>query len=315
MLPDDALSYTHRSGRTARAGKSGKSIAIINPREIVRIREMEQRSRIKFNLELVPDGKAICKKQLFAFVDTLAHTPVKHDDIGEYLPKIYEELESLDKEELIDRLISREFSSMLKDYSRSRDINVDVKEPRSSYQRNSRNEGRGARPDPRGRSGGSRGSRDDSRGSRDDSRGSRDDSRGSYDDSRPEGRSSNKRFGSDRLGPTKRFFISIGRIDKVSEGAIVRLICDKSGIPSKLIGSIEMKREFSFFEVEKSVASKVSSSCNQTTFDGREVQVVDAFNPKDQKNSSGPQGDKKFSDSRGGKKTSGFRANKKASRR
>ena len=245
MLPDDGLSYTHRSGRTARAGKSGRSIALINTREMMRIRELERRCHIKFKTEKVPDGKAICRKQLLAFVETLTHTPVKHQDIGEYLPKVYDALESMDKEELIDRLISREFSSLLKDYSHARDINADIRDYKPSYQQNSRYESRG-----RFRAG-----------------------------SKGNGNGGGKRSGPDRLGATQRFFISIGRIDKVIEGAIVRLVCDKSGIPSKLIGAIDMKREFSFFEVQKSVSGKVRTSCKRATFDGRPVKVVDAFDP------------------------------------
>ena len=69
----------------------------------------------------------------------------------------------------------------------------------------------------------------------------------------------------------QRFFINVGRLDKLKEGAIVRLVCDTSGISSKKIGRIELKREFSFFDVDKRVAGKVLKSLRGVTLDGRKV--------------------------------------------
>ena len=250
MLPDDALAYTHRSGRTARAGKSGQSIALITPREAMRIRELERGGRIQFKHGQIPGGKDICGRQLVAFADTLLQEPVMSDDIAAHLPGVYETLESLDKHDLIDRLISREFSGLLERYSQSRDINADIREHRSTSQRSFRGE------PGRNRFTGTEARR---------------------------GTQGGGRRGDDRLGPTKRFFISIGRVDKVNEGAIVRLVCDTSGISSKSIGAIDMKREFSFFEVEKAVAGKVQARCRQAVFDGRKINVVDAYPPREQK--------------------------------
>ena len=242
-LPDDTLSYTHRSGRTARAGKSGRSIALVNPREMIRIRDMERNGRLKFTVEKVPDGNDICRNQLYAFVDSLIDTPANVDHIAGHLPRVYEALEVLDKREIIDRIMSREFSGMLEAYSNARDINVDPREQRKAARR-----------------------------------GDRDESRGRFKkDDRSRGGNGPRRGREDRLGPTQRFFISIGRVDKVNEGAIVRLVCDSSGITSKLIGAIDMKREFSFFEVEKSVAGKVLASCRKAVFDGRPVKIRDAY--------------------------------------
>ncbi len=236
MLPDDALSYTHRSGRTARAGKSGRSIVLVNPRETMRIRDLERRSRIQFKIEKLPDGKAICRQQLFAFVDTLIQTPIKQEAIGVFLPAIYEKLALLEKEELIDLLISKEFSSLFQDYSQAVDINVDLRKRKASFRENTRAK-----------------------------------SKLPYRaDSRKNG-NGKKASGRVRLGPTKRFFISVGRLDKVNEGAIVRLVCDQSGISSKLIGAIDMKREYSFFEVDNKVAAKVGQGMRNAKFDGKPV--------------------------------------------
>jgi len=74
-------------------------------------------------------------------------------------------------------------------------------------------------------------------------------------------------------GNTQRFFLNVGRLDKLKEGAIVRLVCDKSGISSRKLGQIDLKREFSFFDVEKSVAKKVLKSLKGVTLDGRKIHV------------------------------------------
>jgi ATP-dependent RNA helicase DeaD len=83
----------------------------------------------------------------------------------------------------------------------------------------------------------------------------------------------------DKLG-VRRFFINVGRLDKINEGAIVRLVCDHSGIRSQQIGRIELKREFSFFEVARGAADKVRRSLKDVQLDGRRVQVRDAGHKK-----------------------------------
>jgi ATP-dependent RNA helicase DeaD len=76
-----------------------------------------------------------------------------------------------------------------------------------------------------------------------------------------------------RLKKIQRVLINVGRMDKVNEGAILRLICDQSGIKSGMVGAIDLNREFSFFEVEKNVARRVINSVNNTSLDGRVVRV------------------------------------------
>ena len=75
-------------------------------------------------------------------------------------------------------------------------------------------------------------------------------------------------------GNTQRFFINVGRLDKLKEGAIVRLVCDNAGISSKKIGRIELKREFSFFDVDKNVARKVLKALKGVTMDGRKIRAT-----------------------------------------
>jgi ATP-dependent RNA helicase DeaD len=122
-LPEDAENYTHRSGRTARAGKSGIAIAIVTPKETFKIKEIERIIQSKFTKADVPTGVDVCEKQLFHLVHKLHNVEVKDDEIEKYLPKIYDELKDLDKEELIKRFVSEEFNRFYTYYQNSQDLN------------------------------------------------------------------------------------------------------------------------------------------------------------------------------------------------
>ncbi|MCF7849910.1 MAG: DEAD/DEAH box helicase [Kiritimatiellales bacterium] len=126
-LPDEIATYTHRSGRTARAGKSGVSIALINLHERRRISDLERRNNIKISLEKIPDGHAICENQLIALLNKVIDSPVNEEDIKEHLPAAYEALCHLDKKEIIKRFISVEFNHFLEYYRHAGDINVKPK--------------------------------------------------------------------------------------------------------------------------------------------------------------------------------------------
>jgi len=131
-LPDDPEVYTHRSGRTARAGKSGIAIAIINMKEVGKIRQIERHLNRKFELGKVPDGFAVCEKQLWHLIHRVHKVEVDEAAIGSYLPGIYEELKDLSKEEVIKRFTSLEFNRFLDYYRNSPDINVDSSKGASS---------------------------------------------------------------------------------------------------------------------------------------------------------------------------------------
>ncbi len=123
-LPEEAENYTHRSGRTGRAGKTGIAIAIVTPREVNKIRDIERIIQNTFTKANVPDGVAVCEKQLFNLVHKLHTVEVKDEEIENYLPKIYEELKDLSKEELIKRFISEEFNRFYAYYQNSQDLNI-----------------------------------------------------------------------------------------------------------------------------------------------------------------------------------------------
>jgi ATP-dependent RNA helicase DeaD len=123
-LPEEAENYTHRSGRTGRAGKTGIAIAIVTPREVNKIRDIERIIQNTFTKADVPDGVAVCEKQLFHLVHKLHNVEVKDEEIETYLPKIYDELKDLSKEELIKRFISEEFNRFYAYYQNSQDLNI-----------------------------------------------------------------------------------------------------------------------------------------------------------------------------------------------
>lgn len=129
-LPDDVENYTHRSGRTARAGKSGVSIAIISGRDIGKIRQIERVIGKKFTKVEVPDGFAVCEKQLFGLVHKVHNVTVNEEQIEPYLERIFEEFASMSKEEIIKRFASLEFNQFLEYYQDAPDLNV--KEERRS---------------------------------------------------------------------------------------------------------------------------------------------------------------------------------------
>ena len=123
-LPDDPEIYTHRSGRTGRAGKKGISIVIIHSREVKRLKDIEKMSGIKFSKELVPTGDDICKKQLYALIDKIKNIEVDNEKIEPFLSSINEKLEGLDRDQLIKHFVSAEFNRFISYYKNARDINI-----------------------------------------------------------------------------------------------------------------------------------------------------------------------------------------------
>ena len=134
-LPDEIENYTHRSGRTARAGKSGVSIAIIHMKELYKIRQIEKQMNCKFKQERVPEGKVICEKQLMHLVKRVHDVEINEKEIEKFLPSINDELKELDRDELIKRFFSIEFNRFLEYYKKTPDLNVDVSQRDRNFER------------------------------------------------------------------------------------------------------------------------------------------------------------------------------------
>ena len=123
-LPDDIESYTHRSGRTGRAGKTGISIAIINLKEKGKLRSIEKSIGQQFAKGEIPSAKDICKKQLFKVIDDLEKVKVNEEEIEGFMTEIYRKLDWLSKEDLIKRVVSREFNRFFEYYNGREEIAV-----------------------------------------------------------------------------------------------------------------------------------------------------------------------------------------------
>jgi ATP-dependent RNA helicase DeaD len=217
-LPDQIESYTHRSGRTGRAGKEGISIAIVTSREKGKLRPIERIIGKQFISTPVPTGKEICQNQLLKLIDKVHDIKVNETEIADFLPSIYEKLEGLDREELIKRFVSLEFNTFLSYYENAPDLND------SDQMRRSDRDTRGKR-------------RDDEN--------------------------------------MTRFFINIGRKDKLNPARLIGLINDQQIAKNIEIGQIEILDTFSFFELDKNYTDETISSFQKgdVSFEGRGVNV------------------------------------------
>lgn len=125
-LPDEAAVYTHRSGRTGRAGKTGVSIAIIHSREKGKLRLIEKKIGKTFEYRQVPSPGHIIEKQLYNLADRLERVEVKEEQMARYLPGVRKKLEWLSGEDLLKRVFSLEFNRLLRYYQDMPDINLNA---------------------------------------------------------------------------------------------------------------------------------------------------------------------------------------------
>ncbi|MBW7912729.1 MAG: DEAD/DEAH box helicase [Taibaiella sp.] len=123
-LPDDPEVYTHRSGRTARAGKSGICMSIVSPKEISGIRQIEKLVKQKFNRSDIPDGAEVVRKRLFFHLEQIATADPKKDFAEVYLNSIHERFADMDKDELIRRLIWLQLKQTIDAYDDAKDLNA-----------------------------------------------------------------------------------------------------------------------------------------------------------------------------------------------
>jgi len=225
QLPEDVENYTHRSGRTARAGKKGTSIALINTKEGRRIRSIERIIGSKFDLKKVPSSSEIVEIQLMSLVSGITDATVDSSSIEKYMPMLMEKLEDFSKEDLIKRFIANEFNKFLSYYENARDLNANA------------------------RSGGN--DRDDYGGRK---RGGRD--RDRRDDE-------NK----------QRFFVSLGKKDGFNHGALLRLLCDNTGVNKSNIGKIDILDAFSFFDADKKETENILQKMQGVDFEGTTLSI------------------------------------------
>jgi ATP-dependent RNA helicase DeaD len=268
-LPDELEAYVHRSGRTGRAGKEGISVVITHMREHQKIARLEKMIKVKFTKMDIPKGEDVCEKQLFHLIDKVKAIEVDHVHIDRYLPSIYESLESLSREEIIQHFVSVEFNRFLEYYKNAPDLNV-------SKFSGDRDRGRGR---DRGR----------------DSYGDRGREKENWSDRRRDNRAG--RDGGDRggrgggQGGFQRFFINIGKKDHLSVVDLIGLIKKRTNNRNIKIGTIDISKSFTFFEIEKRASDTIVSDFKGSSFNSVSVNVETA------QNESNPSGG--YSESRG----------------
>jgi len=233
-LPDDIENYTHRSGRTARAGKKGQSIVLVNTRESYKIKAIEKQIRVSFTKGELPKPEDICAIQLTKLIKDVVKTEVKEKEIEKFMPQIMAEFEELSKEDIVKRFISTEFNRFIDYYNNAGDINASGRDRDNGRDRDFGND---------------RGRRDNfDRPKRD--RGER-------------GPESGK----------TRFFVSIGNRDGLNPGGLLRLICDNTGLKSGSIGKIDIMPAFSFFEADKGETDNILNKVNGSEYEGTSVNI------------------------------------------
>jgi ATP-dependent RNA helicase DeaD len=246
-LPDDVEVYTHRSGRTGRAGSQGVCISIVHARETYRLRQIENINKSTFHKLDIPSGKDVCRKQFFHVMDKLMSTDVSHGDYETYVPMLAEKFADMTKEEILKRVAALEFNRFLSYYENAPDLNLRAAEKngrREPMQQQDRNRDRGRQEF----SGGDRGDRGD--------RGGRAQSRGT-------------------AGAT-RLFVNLGTKDGFYKASFLQFILDMSDLKKEVLGRIDMRDMNSWIEIEAGSAKKMISSLDGKNYKGRRIRMNDA---------------------------------------
>jgi ATP-dependent RNA helicase DeaD len=140
-LPDDMEVYTHRAGRTARAGKSGICISICHSREAFKIRQLEKMVNAQFHRLDIPSGKDVCRKQFFFFMDKLINADTSYGDYETYMPDLQKKFADISKEEVLKRVAALEFDHFLKYYENADDLNARTDSRERRFENNNNRDG------------------------------------------------------------------------------------------------------------------------------------------------------------------------------
>jgi ATP-dependent RNA helicase DeaD len=149
-LPDDVEVYTHRSGRTGRAGSQGICMSIVHSRETFKLKQIERMVQQPFHRLDIPSGKDVCRKQFFYFMEKLLNTDVSHGDYETYMPMLQEKFADVSKEDVLKRVVATEFDRFLKYYENASDLNVRTESFRERREVSPANRPDGRRRDTRG---------------------------------------------------------------------------------------------------------------------------------------------------------------------
>jgi ATP-dependent RNA helicase DeaD len=244
-LPDDVEIYTHRSGRTGRAGLQGICVSIVHAKESYKLKQIERINNSQFHKMDIPSGKDVCRKQFFAFMEKLLSADISHGDYETYVPMLAEKFADVSKEDVLKRVAAMEFDRFLKYYENAEDLNL-------------RDKGR-REPAERGRDRNDRGDRNDSRSRQD----------------RSSGRSDGRREGSNS-GGYSRLFVNLGTKDGFFKASFLQYILDMSDLKKESLGRIDMKDMNSWIEIEKNAAQQMVRALDGKNYKGRRIRMNDA---------------------------------------
>lgn len=235
-LPDDTEVYTHRSGRTGRAGQQGICMSIVHSRELGRLKQMERMVQAPFHRNEVPEGKDVCRKQFIYFMDKLLETDISKSAYANYLPLLEEKFADVSKETVLQKVAAAEFDRFLKYYENASDLNI----------------------------------RDDRRGQR-----NSDFMPGRKTENFGKGRDKGRSFNDGENG-FARLFVNLGTKDGFYKASFLQYILDLSDLRKDVLGKIDMKEMNSWIEVDKSAAPQMIRAIDGKNFKGRRIRMNDA---------------------------------------
>ena len=238
-LPDDTEVYTHRSGRTGRAGKSGISVSIVTPKEIYRFKQIEKLVNTRIHRMDIPSGKDVCRKQFFHFIDRMLQADISHGEYETYLPLLREKFATVDKEEIMQRVAALEFDRFLKYYENAADLNMRGQETRRE--------------------------KSDAGYSRE---------RGRDDKGKKFGRKATTEGAGN--GNYQRLFVNLGTKDGFYKASFLQFILDMSDLKKEVLGRIDMKEMNSWIEIEPSAGRKMIKAIDGKNYRGRKIRMNDA---------------------------------------
>lgn len=240
-LPDDVEVYTHRSGRTGRAGNTGICMSIVHVRELGKMRQIQSIVQSPFHKLEIPTGKDVCRKQFYHFMDKLLQADISHGDYETYVPMLEEKFADMSKEEILKRVAAMEFDRFLKYYENAEDLNV------REIRRGERGE-RGMDRGNRFERGGDRNARRDTRG---------------------------REFGGGG-GDYARLFVNLGTKDGFYKASFLQFILDMSDLRKDVLGRIDMKEMNSWIEIDKRAAQQMIRAIDGKNYKGRRIRMNDA---------------------------------------
>ncbi|HXB95379.1 MAG TPA: DEAD/DEAH box helicase, partial [Puia sp.] len=233
-LPDDVEVYTHRSGRTGRAGATGIAMSLVHSREIGKLKQIERLVQVPMHKMEIPSGKDVCRKQFFTFMDKLLQADISHGDYETYVPMLAEKFADVGKEEVLKRVAAMEFDRFLKYYENAEDLNVRERSRETVRERDAR---LGERKE--------------------------------YGKGEGKGRVREYNGGGDYT----KLFVNLGTKDGFYKASFLQFILDMSDLRKEVLGRIDMKEMNSWIEIDRRSAQQMIRAIDGKNYKGRRIRM------------------------------------------